>query len=298
VDIAQVGAVTTTGATAVYQFPTQSSPVVSHLRAGINLPVTAHDGGFVEVLTPCEVAGWVRVDQVTLREHAHGPPQSFDQAIFVIDPGHGGMQTGAIGRGGLPEKDANLAIARKLVDQLAGAQVFLTRDADYTAGIRYRTLLANTLGAHALVSVHNNSIPDGPSGHPGTETWHQVQSTASLRLAQLVQGELVEALSSFKVSWVSDAKAGTRTRLNADGHDYYGILRGSRVPAVIVESMYIDNPPEEALLRTPQGQDAVAGALGRVLREYVSSPRPDIAVPYAGAAGTAGGVPAGCVDPA
>jgi N-acetylmuramoyl-L-alanine amidase len=297
-DLSTIGAITTRAITAVRQAPNDASPVVSRLRAGITLPAWASAGPFVRVLTPCEVEGWVRVDETEIHPRTTGRPASFEQSVFVIDPGHGGQQAGARGPAGLAEKDANLAIAHRLVGRLQGAQVYLTRDADYTAGLRYRAALANALGAHALVSIHNNSAPDGPSDHPGTETWHQSRSTSSLRLAQAVQNELVEALRSFDVSWVADHKAGTRTRLNKDGHDFYGLLRGSRVPTVIVEAMFISNGPEEDLLRRPEGQDAVAGALSRSLRRFASDPEPDVGARYIGAVGTAGGVPAGCVDPA
>ncbi len=108
----------------------------------------------------------------------------------------------------------------------------------------------------------------------------------------------MEALKPFKVNWVADRKAGTRTRLNEHGHDYYGLLRGSTVPTVIVEAMFISNAAEEDLLRRPEGQDAVAKALAKGLRKYVKKADGQGSEPYAGAVGTTGGVPAGCVDPA
>ena len=297
VDFGTIGAITTRTATAVHQAPDDASPIVSRLGSGITLPAWARTGSFVRVLTPCEAEGWVRADAGDLHPRAVGRPASFEQAVIVIDPGHGGRQPGAFGPGGLSEKEANLAVAHRLVSELRGARVDPTRNGDYTAGLRYRSALGNALGAHVLVSLHNNSAPDGPSDHPGTETWHQSRSTSSLRLAQTVQQELVGALSSFDISWVADHKAGTRTRLNRHGQDFYGLLRGSRAPTVIVEAMFISNAPEEALLRTPDGQGAVAGALARSLRRFIADPGPEVGRRYVGAVGTAGGVPPGCVDP-
>ncbi len=289
---------TTAATMAVRQAPHPAAPIISRLRAGIVLPVTDRRDTFVQVLTPCEVTGWVSTADLLGHARAVGPPRSFEEAVFVIDAGHGGMQTGAVGPNGLREADANLAIARRLLARLHRTNVFMTRDADFTAGLNYRSRLASALGAHAFLSIHNNSAPDGPSQIPGTETWHQHQSAPSLRLAQLVQGELVEALRSFKISWVADRKAGTRTRLNQHGQDYYGLLRGSTVPAVIVETMFISNAPEAELLAHPDGQEAVAASLTRVLEHYVETSGSDVGQPYVGAAATAGGVPAGCVDPA
>lgn len=296
-DPALAAAVTTKPTVGVRQAPHPAAPVISRLRAGIVLPVTDRRRTFVRVLTPCEVTGWVSTADLVGHARTTAPPTSLDDAVFVIDPGHGGMQRGAVGPNGLREADANLGIAHRLLARLHRAKVFMTRDADFTAGLNYRTRLASALGAHALLSIHNNSMPDGPSKIPGTETWHQHQSAPALRLAQLVQGELVEALNSFKINWVADHKAGTRTRLNAHGQDYYGLLRGSTAPTVIVEAMFISNAPEANLLASPDGQEAVAAALARVMQHFADTAEPDIMKPYAGAAGTGGGVPVGCVDP-
>ena len=297
-DPATAAAVTTKATVAVRQAPHPAAPVISRLRAGIVLPVTDRRRTFVRVLTPCEVTGWVGTEDLEGHARTVGSPTSLDDAVFVIDPGHGGMQAGAIGPNGLREADANLGIAHRLLARLHRAKVFMMRDADFTAGLNYRTSVANALGPHALLSIHNNTMPDGPSELPGTETWHQHQSAPALRLAQLVQGELVEALRSFKISWVADHKAGARTRLNQHGEDYYGLLRGSTAPTVIVEAMFISNMPEANLLASPDGQEAVAAALARVMQQYAETAGPEVTKPYAGAAGTRGGVPAGCVDPA
>ena len=297
-DLGVAGAGTTRVPTAVHQAPEGSSPVVSRLRPGILLPVEGIAGSFVRVLTPCQASGWVRSADLVLHPRANGPPKSFGEATIVLDPGHGGLQRGAVGPNGLPEKDANLAIARRLAARLGGARVFVTRNADVTAGLQYRASIANALRAHALVSIHNNSAPDGPSDHPGTETWHQGHSPAAQRLSGLLYGELREALKSFKIAWVSDRKAGTRTRVNQHGHDYYGLLRGSIVPTVIVEAMFISNAPEAELLTRPEGQDAVAGALARSLKLYVEGAGPEVTEPYRAAVGTFSGLPTTCVDPA
>jgi N-acetylmuramoyl-L-alanine amidase len=297
-DLNKIGAATTKVATAIHQDPTAASPVVSRLRPGVVLPVFRHDGPYLRVMTPCEAKGWVKTTNVLLHPRAEGPPKSLAEAMIVVDPGHGGMQPGAHGPNGLAEKDANLAIARKVQTTLRGTRVYLTRYFDFTAGLVYRTSIANQLGAHALVSVHNNSVPDGPSSQPGSETWHQSQSGPSQRLSSLLFGEVVEALKSFKINWVSDRDAGTRTRLNQHGHDYYGMLRGSKVPTVILEAMFISNGPEADLLTKPEAHDAVAKALTRSLKRYVKESGHDVSEPYAAAAATTGGVPAGCVDPA
>ena len=80
-------------------------------------------------------------------------------AVIVIDPGHGGSESGAVGPDGVQEQDVNLAIARRLATQLKGSRVYLTRTGRYNAGLRFRAVLASKLGANAFLSMHNNSGP-------------------------------------------------------------------------------------------------------------------------------------------
>src|SRR5690606_26799910 len=80
---------------------------------------------------------------------------------IVIDPGHGGIDTGAIGVGGTREKDVVLAFARTLRDRLAdykGAQVFLTRDSDVFVTLSDRTVYARQQQADLFISVHADSL--------------------------------------------------------------------------------------------------------------------------------------------
>src|SRR5919109_595844 len=253
--------------------PDRSAPLVSRLRAGIMLPVVETRRDFFGVLTPCEVRGWVRADEVEALSRAN-TADNLDNATVVIDAGHGGSLPGSVGPTGLREAEPNLAIARALAGHLGRARVFLTRDGDYTAGLAYRNAIANSLGAHALVSLHNNADPDGPFEKPGSETYYQYRSTASKRLSGLVYEELVRALARFPVAWVADRDAGAKYRLNSGGADYYALLRGSRVPAVIVESLFVSNRPEEDLLRRPDVVDAIAGAVASGLRRFFESEDP------------------------
>lgn len=178
--------------------------------------------------------------------------------------------------------------------------MFVTHDPDVTAGLAFRTALANALGAHALVSVHNNADPDGPSSKPGTETYYQYRSPASKRLAGLVYEELVRALVNFEASWVADRDAGAKYRLNSIGTDYYALLRGSDVPTIIVEALFVSNESEEQLLRNPDVTDAIAVAVGAGVTRYFETDDPGsgFVVPYPREPGPSGRLPAICNDPA
>lgn len=270
------------------------------LQSGITLPVTDLREGFVEVLTPCEARGWVAVSDVGTHERAAARPRRLAEATIVVDPGHGGALPGAVGPSGLREADPNLDIARRVAGKLDGARVVLSRNDDFTAGLGFRTALANSLGAHALVSIHNNADPDGPSERPGTETYYQAASSDSKRLAGLLYEEVVRAVAPFDAAWVADRDAGAKPRLNTAGRDYYALLRGSEGPAVIVEGMYVVNPSEEALLRRAEVTNAIAAAIAAGLRRFFETPDAGSGYvqPYPREPGPSGRLPLTCNDPA
>jgi N-acetylmuramoyl-L-alanine amidase len=286
-------AVSTAGPTVVWTDASLDAPPYAVLRSGVLMPVTSHRPPFLEVLTPCEVSGWVHAPDVEL--HDNDP----DRATVVIDPGHGGQHTGAVGPTGLTEKEANLAIARRLVGKLEGNQVFMTLDDDYTAGLSFRTTLANRLGADLFVSIHNNADPDGPSVRPGAETYYQIASPDSRRMAGLLYEELLGALSPLDVTWVSDDDAGAKYRLNSSGGDYYALLRLSEVPAVLVEAAFIVNAPEEELLRTGEGQELIAEAIANGIRRHLETDDPGsgFVTPNPRTPGPSGRLPAECQEP-
>ncbi len=291
---------TTKGPTHIRSAPGVDAPITTTLRAGIVLPVTARRDGFLSVLSPCEVTGWVAASEVELHRRATGTPRRLSESTIVIDAGHGGRLDGATGPTGLREKDPNADIAQRLLGKLDGARVFTSRSDDITAGLGYRTTLANAVGAHAMVSIHNNADPDGPSERPGTETYYQSASASSKRLAGLLYEEVFRAASGFDASWVADRDAGAKDRLSASGGDYYALLRQARVPAVIVEALFVSNASEEALLRRPEVADAIAAALAKGIRRFIETDDPGsgFVQPYPREPGPSGRLPSTCDDPA
>lgn len=296
-----VGALTTMRPVAVRAEPFPEAPPTSQIRAGILLPVTERREGWAQVLTPCEVTGWVPETETELHLRAAGVPRALDEATVVVDPGHGGPLPGATGPTGLAEKQVNLEIARRFAARLGDARVFLTRSGDHIAGLRYRTELANRLGAHALVSIHNNAAPDGALDRPGTETFYQLASPASRRLAGLLYEEVLWVLDDHEIPWVGDRDAGAKYRLNLAGADYYALTRLATVPTVLVETMYVSNPPEEAMLRDPAMLDRLGAALARAVERFVTTEDGGSGhrEPYErGYGGPSGRLPSVCVDPA
>jgi N-acetylmuramoyl-L-alanine amidase len=259
--------------------------------AGPIVPVVAHDGAAYRVRTPCGLETSV-VD---------GTPIA--TADVVLDPGHGGDEDGALGANGLKEKDLNLAVAERARTRLEaeGYRVVLTRTGDYRVTLATRAEIALALGARAFVSVHHNAVADGPSEGPGTETYHQIASPDSRRLAGLVYEEVVEAFERYDVAWEADRDAGAKYRPNRDGDDYYGILRRSAgIPAVLSEAAYVSNPAEADLLADPDVQAAEADAIARAVVRFLTTDDPGrgFVEPYPrGDEAGPGGGPTGCVDP-
>ena len=225
-------------------------------------------------------------------------------ADVVLDPGHGGDESGAVGPGGTEEKTVNLAVAvdtqRDLEDR--GLHVILTRTGDYRITLATRAAIAKALGPKLFLSIHHNAEPDGPRpAGPGSETYSQIGSAESKRASGLVYEEVVKAFSAFDIAWVADTDAGAKYRPAGDGGDYYGVLRRTAgIPAVLSEAAFISNPPEEALLRTTSFQAVEGKALARAVERFLGTDDPGSGFvepyPRTTPAGPGGG-PSGCVDP-
>lgn len=265
------------------------------LRADVAVAFDAVDGLWARVLTPCENRAWASLSDGRVERAAE----------VVLDPGHGGSESGATGPGGLTEKELNLDVARLAVDALRaqGIDAVLTRPSDYRVTLASRVAVAGALRPKAFVSVHHNAEPDGPRDGPGSETFYQFRSAESKRLAGLLYEEIVRALSDFSAEWVADRDAGAKYRVSDSGTDYYGILRRSAEVGLVTslaELAFISNPTEEALLRREDVRQAEAGAITRALARFLRTEDPGsgftIPYPRAEPAGPGGGT-TGCVDP-
>ncbi len=270
---------------------------------GLVFPVSGRTGDFFEVMTPCNDSRLVAASEVAFTPAVPllpvGDGFDFANAVIVLDPGHGGPNFGATGPSGQREKEVNLDIARRARDILsaphtinwatgeildgsavpAAGQVWVTRTegpegADIESGLTFRTGLANSLNAHALVSIHNNAAPDGPFDGPGSEVYHQYLDDESKRLAGLLVEEMRRGFAPFEADWVGARDAGAKFRVRENGDEVYGILRRSDVPAVIAEGVYISNPSEDALLATPAFRQAYADAVYRALVRFITTDDP------------------------
>lgn len=262
---------------------------------GIVVPILAKSGDAVTVGTPCGRQAVMRSGRPL-----HG--------IVVLDAGHGGVEPGAVGAGGLTEKELNLAVTQHAQQALeaAGHPVVLTRAGDYRISLEARAKIVETVKPRAFVSIHYNAEPDGPRAGPGAETYYQTvgpSAAESKRLAGLIYEEIVAAMSQYQgVAWVADSDAGAKYRKNSQGNDYYGILRRTQgTPASLAELGFISNPPEEALYRSDDVRRVAGGAVAKGVIRFLTSPDPGsgFVEPYPRdtPAGGGGGTN-NCVDPA
>ena len=257
---------------------------------GHPLPVDGRNGQGWVVETPCG-------NTTTL---ATGTPIA--TPTVILDPGHGGGETGAVGPNHLREAVVNLAVSRvtKATLEANGVTVVMTRGDDTRVVLTTRSALVRKLRPAAVVSIHHNSSPDGPHNGPGTETYYQYRSPQAKRLAGLIYEEVVRALSQYQVPWVGLVDAGAKYRLNSQGGDYYHMLRETAgTPSVIAELAFISDPLEADLLARPDVQQVEGAAVARGILRYVrtqdpgsgyvtSLPRPS---------SDNGGGSEGCVDP-
>lgn len=235
-------------------------------RKGVVLPVLGPAGDAFRVITPCG-------NEVV----ATGTPLS--SIDVVIDPGHGGEEIGAVGPRGLKEKDLNLVVAAHAAKalQAQNVSVLLTRRADYRMTLASRGLVVEAIRPKVFVSIHHNSGATAPSPvGPGTEVYHHLASAESKRLSGLVFEDVKGFLASAKnIPWVASERPGVVARVGASGDDYYGVLRRTKgTPAALIESAFISNRPEEALLQRKDVQKAEGEAIARGILRFLRSPDP------------------------
>jgi len=154
----------------------------------------------------------------------------------VLDAGHGGYDSGAVGRKGTCEKDINLDIILRTAKLLreAGVKVVLSRSDDTFIPLPERSKLANSRQVDLFISVHCNSTPTRNS-QSGTQVYYRTPQ--SIRLAEAMMTELAEGIKL--------KRGGVR---NGNFH----VIRETKMPSVLIETAFINNDVEEELLCQPE----------------------------------------------
>jgi N-acetylmuramoyl-L-alanine amidase len=181
--------------------------------------------------------------------------------VIIIDPGHGGVDGGAVGKSGIPESNINLAIGlklRKLLEE-SGAFVLLTRDSDvglYTEegtirkkkneDLFNRRKIRDESNADIFISIHLNSFPQ--SRYYGAQTFYPPNYKESKLLALSIQEELIRVIAN-KNNRVAKLK------------DDILLLKECKIPTVLVECGFLSNPKEEKLLKKSRYQEKIAWSI-------------------------------------
>ena len=216
---------------------------------------------------------------------------------IVIDPGHGGHDTGTIGPDGLMEKDLVLDVSKrlgKLLRARLGAQVVFTRRDDTFIPLETRTAIANQEQADLFVSVHANSSHD-PDAR-GVETYYLnfTSSPEALEVAarensdsdksihelqDLVKKIALKEKIEESREFASDVQQSLHTGLAArnPGERDRGVkkapfvvLIGANMPSILAEISFLSNPGDERRLRTPEYRQRIAESLYRGIARYVN----------------------------
>lgn len=175
---------------------------------------------------------------------------------IVIDPGHGGKDPGALGSYSR-EKDINLILSLKLRDKLiaGGINAICTREDDRYIDLQTRCDIANNVEANYFISIHCNGAKDPRAG--GTETYCYRRASEAYRLAQVLQNRMA--------AFNKNINRGVKTV------GFY-VLRHTRMPAVLIEAMFITNQQEEDKLNNAQWQEGFTGILTKAIYEYLGFP--------------------------
>ena len=219
---------------------------------------------------------------------------------IALDPGHGGEDPGAVGRGGHFEKNVVLAIAHRLksrLEQQPNTRVMLTRDGDFFVPLHVRVEKARKVQADLFVSIHADAFiePTARGSSVFALSEKGASSTAARWLANkenaadLIGGINIRSKNQQLASVLLDlsttaqindslklakhvlGEIGTINRLHKPQVEQAGfaVLKAPDIPSILVETAFISNPEEEAKLTDERYQDQMAEALARGIRRYL-----------------------------
>ncbi|MFS0783803.1 N-acetylmuramoyl-L-alanine amidase [Bacillus sp. 1P06AnD] len=200
-------------------------------------------------------------------DNTQQPTNPLASQTIVIDPGHGGTDSGAIGFG-LKEKDVVLDVGKRVRDYLVKTpfNIKMTRDTDTYPTLSERVTFAQNAKANAFVSIHANA-----GGGTGSETYYYGRAatnpyvTDSQKLAKYIQARLVVAMN---------------TADRGDKHGNFHVLRENTMPAVLVELAFIDTKADNDKLKSNTYRQAAAKAISLGILDYYNAKGFDVADQY------------------
>lgn len=190
------------------------------------------------------------------------PPTVFpgvrnSRVVVMLDPGHGGKDPGAVGIGGLQEKNVILPISLQVAELLEqqGVQTILTRSDDRFISLRGRVQLAEQTNVDLFVSIHANAISLNRPDVNGVETYYYANGRG---LAAAIQNSLLQS-------------TGMRNRGVKRGRFY--VIRRTSMPAALVEVGFVTGAEDAPRLATPEFRSRIAQAIARGILLYIQQTR-------------------------
>jgi N-acetylmuramoyl-L-alanine amidase len=233
-------------------------------------------------------------DKIKAAQPLKGSGHSLTRALglkigrILIDPGHGGHDTGTIGPSGFTEKELVLDVSRrlgKLIEEQLGSEVVYTRDIDEFVGLEDRGAMANQMQADLFISIHANSSRSKTAS--GIETYYLSltsdpealevaarENAVSQETISELQGLVRKIALHEKVDESKEFAAKVHAALKkslAKGRPArfdrgvkkapFVVLIGANMPAILAEVSFLSNPEEEKRLKTPEHRQKIAEAL-------------------------------------
>jgi N-acetylmuramoyl-L-alanine amidase len=236
--------------------PSTNASIMLRANEGETFPVLSKEGDWYSIQLPNQktgyVAGWiVEVRGNIAKVERSGANQYLKDKVIIIDPGHGGRDSGAVGMRGTLEKDLTLRTANLVYDKLkaSGAKVILTRASDVYVSLHSRVSTSHYHKADAFISIHYDSSVDR-TAH-GITTYYYRQK--DMRLAENVHPQLLQ-----------------NTNMKDRGIRYgnFHVLRENKQTAVLLELGFLSNSTEEYTLISKNYQEKVSNAIYYGLAQY------------------------------
>lgn len=234
-----------------------NSMIVGKVLHGDTLEVLSEQGEWLEIKKDGQ-NGFVskKYTQKTAVDSINTPDVSLTGKTIVVDAGHGGKDTGAIGNG-LREKDVALDVSLKLKSKLekAGANVIMTRTNDTYYSLSERVNVSNASNADLFISIHINAADANSAS--GIETFYfdsgDIRAKNSLKLAQVVQRDLINQLGL--------GNRGVKTA-------YFQVIRYTQAPSILAELGFVSNSYDASKLAQNAVRDKYATSLFSGIQTY------------------------------
>jgi N-acetylmuramoyl-L-alanine amidase len=221
-----------------------------------------------------------------------------DKIIVVIDPGHGGVDPGAIGKNKTYEKDVVLSISkqvRDIINDTPGYMAYMTRDRDVFIPLAQRVRTAQRKQADLFVSIHADAHANreirGGSVYVLSETSSDKEAERLARLANegdmvagidlseeddqvrdilidLVQRETMNKSAVFAREMLNEMNRVVKMRSTEPRFAGFRVLKAPEVPAILIEASYMSNPEDEKMLNNAKAQKRLADSIARGIFNY------------------------------